>query len=332
MEFKAAICPNCGADLRLPEDKKILKCMYCGKDVIVHDAIGKAAGPTIENMLALAESAKQSNNHEEAYDYYTKILELNSTHYEAWLGKGESAGWLSTIAEPRLQETVTGVENAIKFCPENLRGEVKLRAADIINRIGVGFHNLSLKHMYDFGRVGNGKEEFYTRCQNVICMWEIANSYAPKDKQIIDNIITVTQLQIEGVNYKEFNQYGEYNAVSHVNADYAAKMNIKMNEYIGKRRFLDPYYQAPTIKKKGCFIVTATMGSENHPNVLFLRIFRDCWLSTRAIGRIFIEQYYKFSPYFAEIIRRRVTLRRLSYLIVVLPSVKLARKLMKKRV
>jgi tetratricopeptide (TPR) repeat protein len=332
MEFKAAICPNCGADLRLPEDKKILKCMYCGKDVIVHDAIEKASGPTIENLLALAKSALQSNNVKEAYDYYNKVLELNPTHYEAWLGKAESAGWQSTIAEPRLRETMNGVETAIKFAPENLKGKIRLRSADILNRVAVGYHNLSLNHMFDYGRVGNGKEEFYTRCQDAIYIWELANSYAPNNVQIIDNIIAVTQLQIEGVNYKEFNQYGEYTAVSHVNDDYAAKMTAKMNEYIAKRGALDPLYQAPTVKKKGgCFIITATMGSENHPHVLFLRIFRDSWLSTRVAGRLFIEKYYKYSPYFANVIQRRAKLKRISYVLIVIPSVRLAKKLMRRK-
>lgn len=331
MEFKAAICPNCGADLRLPEDKKVLKCMYCGKDVIVHDAIDKAIGPNIENMLALANSAKQSNNNKEAYDYYTKILELNATHYEAWLGKGECAGWQSTIAEPRWQETVAGVENAIKFCPENLKEKMKLKAADVINRVGVGYFQLSSNHMYDFGRVGTEQENFYTRCQNVIALWELAHSYAPTDLQIIDNIIHVCKVQIEGVNYKEFNQYGEYNALSKVNDNYSAKMTAKMNEYVNKRRALDSSYQAPTIQKKGCFIVTATMGSENHPHVLLLRVFRDYWLSKRTIGKLFIRKYYRYSPYFADIIRQRKKLRQISYVTIVLPSVKLAKRLLKKQ-
>ena len=109
MAFKAAKCPNCAGELQVPEGKKAVKCMYCGSDIIVQEAI-KAAGVNIANLLNLARNAAVSGNNQEAYDYYTKILEINVQSYEAWFGKGEAAGWMSALglewafrlaAEPR---------------------------------------------------------------------------------------------------------------------------------------------------------------------------------------------------------------------------------------
>lgn len=39
MNFKPAICPSCSGNLQIPNNLKIVKCMYCGLDVIVQEAI-----------------------------------------------------------------------------------------------------------------------------------------------------------------------------------------------------------------------------------------------------------------------------------------------------
>lgn len=140
MEFKAAICPNCGGDLRVPEDKKVLKCMYCGRDIVVEEAINKAQ-PSLENYLTLAKSAKDSKNYKEAYDYYNKVLELNPPHYEAWLGKAESAGWQTSVKNFRIQEIITCFEKGIKFCPYMNKDAVKKKSVTCINNILVACNN-----------------------------------------------------------------------------------------------------------------------------------------------------------------------------------------------
>ena len=67
MELKAAICPYCSGDLKIPEDRKNIMCMYCGKQIIVKEAIEKAIGPKIENYFCLAKATQKSSNNEEAY-------------------------------------------------------------------------------------------------------------------------------------------------------------------------------------------------------------------------------------------------------------------------
>jgi DNA-directed RNA polymerase subunit RPC12/RpoP len=66
MEFKPAKCPNCSGDLQLPDNMKKVKCMYCGTDIIVKEAIKLAViqiNP--ENILKLADVALESGNYEE---------------------------------------------------------------------------------------------------------------------------------------------------------------------------------------------------------------------------------------------------------------------------
>ncbi len=67
MEFHAAKCPNCGGNLRLPNNRETAKCMYCEADIMVRDAI-RAVGNRVDNLMKLASSASKAGNYREAYD------------------------------------------------------------------------------------------------------------------------------------------------------------------------------------------------------------------------------------------------------------------------
>jgi DNA-directed RNA polymerase subunit RPC12/RpoP len=52
--FKAARYPTCGGDLQVHDDRTVVKCMYCGGEVIVREAIRLAAGRVREFTTATA--------------------------------------------------------------------------------------------------------------------------------------------------------------------------------------------------------------------------------------------------------------------------------------
>lgn len=52
----------------------------------------------------------------------------------------------------------------------------------------------------------------------------------------------------------------------------------------------------PSSSNQGCYIATAVYGSYDCPEVWTLRRFRDNALRLTWYGRIFIKEYYKFSP------------------------------------
>jgi len=46
----------------------------------------------------------------------------------------------------------------------------------------------------------------------------------------------------------------------------------------------------------GCFIATVAYGNYDHPSVQHLREFRDRYLLTNSLGRMFVGTYYRYSP------------------------------------
>jgi hypothetical protein len=70
--------PALKANLQLPENTERVRCMYCGGEVIVAEAMQKfKASIDLKNIFELAQAAEQSANYDESYSYYTKILEVN---------------------------------------------------------------------------------------------------------------------------------------------------------------------------------------------------------------------------------------------------------------
>lgn len=173
MEFLAAKCPNCGGDLRLPDDKTQVKCMYCGFDVIVRDAVN-AVDANVENLLKLALTAEKARNNQEAYNYFTKALEYEPNNYIALLGKAASAGRLSTTSNLRLEELTKGIESAVEIAPTNKKEEIEKQAAELISEVCTN-HEVSMlqeKHLIN-------------------CL-EIAYNYNPENASVISLIISKT--------------------------------------------------------------------------------------------------------------------------------------------
>lgn len=61
-----------------------------------------------------------------------------------------------------------------------------------------------------------------------------------------------------------------------------------------------------------CFIATAAYGSPFEKNVKVLRDFRDRFLKTNFLGRLFVKTYYKLSPPLAQKIQSRPWLKKLT--------------------
>lgn len=61
-----------------------------------------------------------------------------------------------------------------------------------------------------------------------------------------------------------------------------------------------------------CFVATATYGDQDHPNVRFLRAWRDGYLAHRPVGVAFIDWYWRTGPKLATYVHRFPVLKKCS--------------------
>lgn len=322
MAFVAAICPQCSGSLQVPDDRDVVKCMYCGVDVIVRQAIQVVAGNS-KNLLELAQSASTAGNYGEAYSYFTKVLELEPRNPDAWFGKGASAGWQSTLSDFRFGEMVVAYDSAVRFSADETRSEMSNACALSSNAVATACYSIARKHMLEFVALPNTWAEYLPRCKQIIGLMQSAHALAPNNQQIIENIIFVCKDNIEGVT---FNDQFDNNMPKgwHLSPAYEAEIRQILTTYAGELQALNPDYVPPdpvAKKPSTCFVVTAAMDNDQHPSVVLLRDFRDQDLSRSAIGRTLIAVYAQHGPTVARAIRRSSAARAVARALVVAPAV-----------
>lgn len=204
MEFIAARCPSCGGELRLPDNLKSAKCLHCGADVIVREAIA-AAGVNLDNWQNLADKALENGNYQEAYDYFTKLLEYDRDNYSAIFGKAVAAGNLSTPTEVRLTEMMSGIKVAIENAPPSQKDEIARDSAvklDIVcvrlaGEIGQFLHTTEPRgydfrtHTMDSRPLVPGHLRSKAEKNKLLILegFVTAHDYAPKSVEILEHLL-----------------------------------------------------------------------------------------------------------------------------------------------
>lgn len=327
MNFVAASCPSCSGALQVPDDRDSVKCMYCGVDVVVRQAIKLISG-NVSNFLGLATAAATAGNYSEAYSYFTKVLEIEPQNAEAWLGKGTAAGWLSTLNEFRFTEMQVAIEQAVKFSTSDQAEQIRLAGAQRMTEVGTACYSMAHKHVHEFVAVEGTWVDYLPRCRQIISLYELAHTYDPESRVILENIIHLCKDNIEGIKYLD--PYDNNTSKSVFLSDsYEQEMRSILSRYVEKLQKLDPNYQPPNPQKQspGCFVITATMGDEQHPHVIFLRSFRDSYLAHTVAGAAFIRWYYRHGPAIAQRIAGSRLARLAAYVLVVVPAVGVAKLL-----
>lgn len=167
--MKQLTCEMCGSTDLIKQDG-VFVCQACGTKYSVEEAKKMMVEGTVEvtgtvkvdnsaaiaNYLKMAQSALDASNQKEAEDYANKIIELDPKHSEAWLIKGESAGWQSSAANPRLTDAVTAWLNAIEYIDDTGRSKLREMIAEKFTHLMLAMISLRCKN---FGTIPNAENE-----------------------------------------------------------------------------------------------------------------------------------------------------------------------------
>ncbi|CAN7638443.1 hypothetical protein LJR129_004920 [Acidovorax sp. LjRoot129] len=191
MQFIPAICPQCSGKLQVPSGQVSAQCEYCGTDVFVRE-VEKSDANRSAHLIELANAAATAGNHQEAFGYFTSVLEIDSKNVLAWVGKGTSAGYLSTLAHSRIPETMECYRTAVRLAENDAMKKVaSMDCAVGAVAIANAYYQTSLKHTMEFIAVPDTPYEHATRCVEAVQLCKLALSLDPEVPGASDFIHTV---------------------------------------------------------------------------------------------------------------------------------------------
>ena len=133
------VCQSCGTKYSLEEAKKM---MIEGTVDVSGSTVKVDNSASITNYYKMAESAYQSSNQKEAESYCNKIIEIDPNNYKAWLLKGKAAGWQSTLANIRIEESVNCFTKALDNAPDGDKENIKKEASKEIENLSTSLLNM----------------------------------------------------------------------------------------------------------------------------------------------------------------------------------------------
>lgn len=257
----------------------------------------------IPNWLTIAQTAKQAGNNEEAIAYFNKILEVDLTYADAWLGKGQCSFLASTLANLNIKEAWTYFEKAIESA--TVREDMVAEIGFFLTKQLVVVYDLGVNHYNKFKETNGAREEFLFHIKWIAdTFYKFRKNYDYADKDFLEKGTLIFTLVYKETSEEQYNSF--------------------KNKFVTDIKALDPNYKPPKVQE-GCFIATAVYGSYDDASVMELRRFRDERLRQTSSGRKFITIYYRLSPAVARVIENNESLKAIVRWVVIKPLVKLVR-------
>lgn len=149
-------CPDCGADVKLPDGKTQVTCEYCGGTILVADLLGSTS--VMQNCMTLAFEAVNDENYNDAYDHFNRAIEIDMRNPYALMGKALCLGMTGKLADNIFGKMRKLHDNAFSYAAsDKLPNLKKTAASDIVKAVK---KNKSLIYMAKELIVLNGEDEF----------------------------------------------------------------------------------------------------------------------------------------------------------------------------
>ncbi len=199
MAFKPAKCPTCGGQLQLPDDLLTAKCLYCGVNLIVRDAIAATGGPRIETLLDLADKALAAKNTGEALSLYSRALEIDPKNVRALMGKGMTEGWTSTLGNMRFDAMVVYFDEAFGLTANREEKMALQRTAQCsMNDLAIGLFNLAVDHFKQYSAFDSAYTDFVQQVWILVQACDRAVDLDMTQTTVLRNIIHMSDFMLQG--------------------------------------------------------------------------------------------------------------------------------------
>jgi len=330
IELLSVKCASCGAGLDDFQGKNEVKCDFCNNITQIirpinvnvdSNRVNASDLDKFKNLVKIMEKSMIAGNYKESYDYCNKALEIDPECSALWENKAISSFWLRSdneIIGSEAKEILTYLNAAKQSDPDSATYEST--ASSLASNLFFAVYYKYLIKTFDASSDDKNwdcwTEESVKEFINYLNLMDLCFDISP-NKLYLDKAITeLTGLNKVGWIIKDKKGVRNEDWLKPYNYD-AVKTREK---YIIKLKKFDPSYTPPEFEKNGnCFIATAAMGSYEHPVVMELRSLRDEWILTKKWGESFVAWYYHYGAMAAKQIERSWFLKKLSYIIVVIP-------------
>lgn len=221
------VCQSCGTKYSVEEAKKM---MIEGTVDVSGSTVKVDNSASIENYFKMAQSAYDSSNQKEAEYYCNKIIEIEPENYKAWLLKGKAAGWQSTLANIRIEESVNCFTKAVDNAPEEDKERVKTEASKEIEKLSTALMSLCCKNFARFASKDNAASILnnlqLTQLYSLVLLAKCGVK-ADGFKQDIS-----TQINNAAMNAWNNNIYSDYMGSDNYPSKYAWQRYIEQGDYV----------------------------------------------------------------------------------------------------
>jgi hypothetical protein len=256
-----------------------------------------------QNLKMLANMAFEGKNYDDSYQKFSQIVENDINDVEGWIGKGLSAGFLSTSEKSRLEETTTILNYISKL---NISDSDKIKIANNLISISRDYISSLIKSTKEKIAIEKNKPMATGELYAVRSIGDTADRYKANNL-ICNEAISAIIFAQKAFDYSEridvkkdfLNLIDKFlsEVNNEIHKDFIDKIIIIRSSVVEEIKKEDAnFVSASPTKSDGCYIATHIYGSYDDKSVLILRSYRDESLRSNNFGRKIIDFYYFISP------------------------------------
>ena len=235
-----AICDSCGMEHSADRMKE--------KVQEIKGTVRVDNSHMVDNWMKMGTSAAQAGNNKEAYEYFTKVIEVDPSNWRAIFEKGKAGAWQSTLGNLRISELYQGIKMALETIEGLNLSEEEL--ISIKNEFAVALFNINnaITDLMD-QNLSNLDDKYFDSHWDQ--MWETRQRYITNVTQLEDALTLIVDFtdDLSKSNVIEFKKRmcsDLRNACSSIqywtsySQDSLGYLGFKPNE---KQQYLDKYWK-----------------------------------------------------------------------------------------